>query len=171
MNCMNGRNDCQEKQQDTASGCRRNMVNGFGCRNMNAGAGAGTGGSGCGCRDANMDRSARGNSCSRCNTNMERSAMENSCGCRNMNMERNAMENGCNCRSQNMDKDKTGQRSCGASSDPIMGMPVGMGYVPMQQWGCVYSVDEGLSRGTIFPDLELPFLGCVPRGCAMGERR
>lgn len=37
--------------------------------------------------------------------------------------------------------------------------PVGMAYVPWQNWQNVYSHDVGLNRGTIFPDLDLPFLG------------
>lgn len=35
--------------------------------------------------------------------------------------------------------------------------PIGMGYVPMQQWGTVYPADTGFQRGTIFPELDLPF--------------
>ena len=35
--------------------------------------------------------------------------------------------------------------------------PVGMGYVPMQQWGPVYPADTAFQRGTIFPELDLPF--------------
>lgn len=36
--------------------------------------------------------------------------------------------------------------------------PIGMAYVPMQRWGKIYDLDAGFSRGTIFPDLDLPFL-------------
>ncbi len=36
--------------------------------------------------------------------------------------------------------------------------PVGMAYVPMQRWGKTYDLGNGFSRGTIFPDLDLPFL-------------
>lgn len=36
--------------------------------------------------------------------------------------------------------------------------PVGMGYVPWQQWQQTYSLEQGLNRGTIFPDLDLPFV-------------
>ncbi len=36
--------------------------------------------------------------------------------------------------------------------------PVGMGYVPMQQWGQTYPISKGFERGTIFPDLDLPFM-------------
>ncbi len=38
-------------------------------------------------------------------------------------------------------------------------MPIGMCYVPMQQWGELYSAEVGLSRGTIFPELDKPFIG------------
>jgi len=32
-----------------------------------------------------------------------------------------------------------------------------MAYVPFQQWGETYGDDEALSRGTLFPELDLPF--------------
>lgn len=50
--------------------------------------------------------------------------------------------------------------------DPLQGMPVGMGYVPIQQWNQeqIYSPDKALGRGTIFPCLDLPFYGCIPKG-------
>lgn len=40
--------------------------------------------------------------------------------------------------------------------------PVGMGYVPMQPWETPYPPNTALSRGTIFPALDKPFLrgGC-----------
>lgn len=41
----------------------------------------------------------------------------------------------------------------------IDNMPLAMAYVPMQRWGKVYSNDVALNRGTIFPELDLPFLG------------
>lgn len=36
---------------------------------------------------------------------------------------------------------------------------VGMAYVPWQHFGNVYEPCKGLSRGTIFPDLDKPFEG------------
>lgn len=36
--------------------------------------------------------------------------------------------------------------------------PVAMGYIPWQQWQPTYALDRGLARGTIFPDLDLPFV-------------
>lgn len=36
--------------------------------------------------------------------------------------------------------------------------PVGMGYVPVQEWETPYSMEQGFRRGTIFPSLDYPFL-------------
>ena len=38
-------------------------------------------------------------------------------------------------------------------------MALAMAYVPWQKWTEVYPYDEGLKKGTIFPDLYLPFEG------------
>ena len=35
--------------------------------------------------------------------------------------------------------------------------PLAMAYVPFQEWGEVYDDDSALARGTLFPDLDLPF--------------
>ncbi|MEG7531916.1 MAG: spore coat associated protein CotJA [Hungatella sp.] len=35
--------------------------------------------------------------------------------------------------------------------------PIGMGYIPWQQWQQTYTIDRALQRGTIFPTLDLPF--------------
>lgn len=43
--------------------------------------------------------------------------------------------------------------------DPLSGLPLAMAYVPWQCWGETYKPAEGWSRGTIFPELDLPFLG------------
>lgn len=40
----------------------------------------------------------------------------------------------------------------------LVSPPLGMAYVPIQQWDCVYEDAVGWSRGTIFPCLDLPFL-------------
>ncbi|MBR1592346.1 MAG: spore coat associated protein CotJA [Ruminococcus sp.] len=37
--------------------------------------------------------------------------------------------------------------------------PLAMAYVPFQQWGKVYDADEAINRGTLFPELDLPFGG------------
>lgn len=37
--------------------------------------------------------------------------------------------------------------------------PIGMMYVPFQKWESPYEPELALSRGTIFPCLDLPFIG------------
>lgn len=41
-----------------------------------------------------------------------------------------------------------------------------MAYVPFQRWNGIYEPAVGMSRGTIFKELDLPFIGeeAVPRG-------
>ena len=38
--------------------------------------------------------------------------------------------------------------------------PIGMAYVPWQEWKNVMCAKEGMGYGTIFSDLVLPFYGC-----------
>ena len=38
-------------------------------------------------------------------------------------------------------------------------LPLAMAYTPMQQWKSTYSDAVSLARGTIFPELDLPFEG------------
>lgn len=39
-------------------------------------------------------------------------------------------------------------------------LPLAMAYVPFQRWGpCIYEPYRALQRGTIFPELDLPFCG------------
>lgn len=49
-------------------------------------------------------------------------------------------------------------------SDP-QNVPLAMSYVPIQIWQRIYSPQDGLERGTIFEQLDLPFIGeeAVPR--------
>lgn len=37
--------------------------------------------------------------------------------------------------------------------------PIGMCYVPFQQWETPYAENIALERGTMFPSLDLPFCG------------
>ncbi|MCL2087892.1 MAG: spore coat associated protein CotJA [Oscillospiraceae bacterium] len=38
-------------------------------------------------------------------------------------------------------------------------MPLAAAYVPFQNWKTTYEPQIGLERGTIFPELDLPFAG------------
>lgn len=60
-----------------------------------------------------------------------------------------------------------GQSQSGCGGRMPMGyelgrFPVGMGYVPMQNWETPYPMGQALMRGTIFPSLDYPFM---MRGC------
>ena len=48
--------------------------------------------------------------------------------------------------------------------DFMQGASLAMAYVPWQHWNTTYETDVALCRGTIFPELDLPFL-CYGR-CA-----
>ena len=51
-------------------------------------------------------------------------------------------------------------KCCDRSSFPCS-VAIAMAYVPFQQWSEVYSAEKGLCTGTLFPCLDLPFVGCV----------
>lgn len=45
------------------------------------------------------------------------------------------------------------------SKTPLDELPLTMSYIPMQKLGVLYNDDEGLCRGTIFPELDKSFYG------------
>lgn len=50
--------------------------------------------------------------------------------------------------------------ACGGSGmNNMSGFPIAMCYVPWQAWERTYEPAVALKRGTIFPSLDLPFLG------------
>jgi len=44
-------------------------------------------------------------------------------------------------------------------SAPIQSAPLCMVYITGQRWGELYSIEEGFRRGTVFPELDLEFMG------------
>lgn len=46
-------------------------------------------------------------------------------------------------------------------NDCLDELPLAMAFVPMQRWGALYEPEVALHRGTLFPDLDKPFLGEV----------
>ncbi|MFR2848215.1 MAG: spore coat associated protein CotJA [Hungatella hathewayi] len=53
------------------------------------------------------------------------------------------------------------QTRCDCPNTGVGGMemyPIAMGYIPWQQWQQTCALDRGLARGTIFPELDLPFV-------------
>ncbi len=50
--------------------------------------------------------------------------------------------------------------ACALNTPPFPAVTVpAMAYVPFQQFGTIYPPDKGIERGTIFPELDKPFLG------------
>ncbi|MFA9376941.1 MAG: spore coat associated protein CotJA [Lachnotalea sp.] len=45
------------------------------------------------------------------------------------------------------------------SCDSLDNLALGMCYVPWQHWNDIYDLDKGLACGTIFRELNKPFLG------------
>lgn len=43
--------------------------------------------------------------------------------------------------------------------DVLFGLPLAIGYVPWQIWQDIYEPEKALDRGTIFQQLDKPFLG------------
>ena len=46
--------------------------------------------------------------------------------------------------------------------------PIAMAYVPKQQWDKTYTSENGMKKGTMFPELDLPF--APEEGCYDTER-
>ena len=60
-----------------------------------------------------------------------------------------------------------GQTHCGGEGYTGWGLrehPLAMAYSPLQVWRQVYDADDGLGRGTIFAELDLPFGADEARG-------
>ena len=68
-------------------------------------------------------------------------------------------ECGCDCRvNRNM---SCGDIKCTDRKPFPCNTSLAMAYVPFQQWGEVYNKEKALSCGTLFPCLNLPFMGCM----------
>lgn len=53
-----------------------------------------------------------------------------------------------------------GGKDCTPNPTPFPARtPVAMAYIPFQQFGQLYSPEQSLNYGTLFPDLNKPFLG------------
>lgn len=63
-----------------------------------------------------------------------------------------------NCNQTRYNKCNSGMKpSCMESSMDTF--PLAMAYVPMQRFTSVYELNEALKYGTIFPELNKPFMG------------
>ncbi len=62
-------------------------------------------------------------------------------------------------RNCNMQNQMTPSCSMNQGNDIDRDFVVAMAYVPWQKFGPLYEAEKGLMAGTIFPELDKPFLG------------
>ena len=118
----------------------------------------------CGCRTPEADRIRR-EDCGCRAPEADRIRRED-CGCRAPEADRIRREDcGCcppppeprkapECRERKMPK------NCECMmDDPLYGMPIAMAYVPWQTWCGIKDICEGFRCGTVFEELDQPFLG------------
>lgn len=67
-------------------------------------------------------------------------------------------ENSLGMKPGTINSNRTSNGMNGNSSRFPAHTPLAMAYVPFQQWGEVYPEDEALKRGTLFPELDFPFM-------------
>ena len=60
----------------------------------------------------------------------------------------------CNCTRET--HNKSFEQDC---TENLSEMPLAMAYVPWQKWQNIYEICKGFHRGTIFSELDKPFLG------------
>lgn len=109
------------------------------------------------CRTEGASRSRCGDndmSRSRCGENTERSR----CG-EDMSRSRCGENMSRSCRREDSD--------CGRGEDCMSDFSLAMVYSPHQHWRNLYDEETGLTRGTIFEELDKPFHGpaCMGGGC------
>lgn len=143
MNCDINRN----MGRDVNCNMNRNMAKNGNC-NMNRNM-SGNG-------NCNMNRNMTGNT----NNNMNRNANERNINERQMRSNMAQNRQGCGCTGDNMGKgDCKKMHGCNIETEPVDRMAPGMAFVPWQKWEDVYCMEKGLERGTIFEQLDKPFLG------------
>ena len=81
-------------------------------------------------------------------------------------------KNEASCTDSGSEGDRT-PSGCGighmGDSWGLVGYPLAMMYSPLQEWKNLYDNEMGLSHGTIFKDLDLPFMGkWQDSSCRMG---
>ena len=47
---------------------------------------------------------------------------------------------------------------CDRGNEPVDSMVPAMSYVPWQIWRNIYCIEEGLEKGTIFEDMDKPYI-------------
>lgn len=163
MNCNMNRNMNRGMNRNTDCNMNRNMSGNMNC-NMNRNM---FGNANCNMNRNEMNgRMIRNTSDGRMNSHQYKNRMvqnRQGCGCGNNHMNRNNI--GCGCENRDKEKDicmKIDGCHIGSGSsnrEPVDSMAPGMAFVPWQKWEDIYCMEKALERGTIFEQLDKPFLG------------
>lgn len=96
--------------------------------------------------------------CNRCNTNYNRSDYSV-----RRNMQNRSMVNMSGMSMRTMDDcDKMKKEDdCNKMKEHVDHMNPGMSYVPWQKWEEIYDMEKGFEKGTIFCQLDKPYVGRV----------
>jgi hypothetical protein len=78
---------------------------------------------------------------------------------RNINTNRNNMSMNTGSAITNGNCDCRRNEGCNRGNEPVDRMEPAMSYVPWQKWENIYNMEEGLQKGTIFEDLDKPYIG------------
>lgn len=140
VNCNMSRNSNYNMNRSTNRNMNRSMNKSMNC-NMNR------------CSNNNMNRSMNCNMNRSNNCNMNRRLNSNMSYNSSRNIANNS-DNECNCEMKSVMNE-----GCDRGNEPVDKMNPGMAFVPWQEWKDVYDMEKGLERGTIFEELDKPYLG------------
>lgn len=145
-NEMQNNRDCNRASNETQNG----QTNDCGCNDVQNNQNAN-----CNC-DCKEMQSNQNNNCDckepsceqNCTCTCSQNAQNNNCG---NSSAQNGQDNNCNC---NMPE------SSACRPEPTLcEFPIGMAYVPIQQWRRLYDICAAFRNGTLFQELNLDFLG------------
>lgn len=111
-------------------------------------------------REMNTGRSYSGNTMqarNRSKMSQNRNTGNNMSQMRNTRDNMNRSNSNCGCMGD-MYKDEYNE-GCDRGVEPVDEMMPGMGFVPWQKWEEVYCVEEAIENGTIFAQLNKPYIG------------
>ena len=160
---------CTDMQNNRETECERSTNGTQNCQTNN-----------CGCSDIQSGQNCNG-SCTEIQSNQNNCKDEQSCNC-SCNETQNNQNNNCECKEphctcsctctcscnhcENNNVQSDQDNNCNMSEysacrpEPTLcEFPIGMAYVPSQQWRRLYDICAAFRNGTLFQELNLDFLG------------
>ena len=144
---------CTDMQSNRETECERSSNGTQTCQTNN-----------CGCNDIQNNPNTNCN----CSCNETQNNQNNNCDCKEPQCEQNCS---CSCtctctcscndtqNNQNNNCDTKPEYSACRPEPTLCEFPIGMAYVPIQQWRRLYDICAAFRNGTLFQELNLDFLG------------